>query len=218
MERTVVCISAAEGAGGLEVAREVADRLGFRLVDEEVLQRAAAEAGVEPRVVADAERRRGLLERMMESLGSGGDLAAYAVVGVPPTVVDDPAHGDELREGIRTAVEELATEGRLVIFAHAASVALASRDDVLRVLVTAPLDDRRARVAASRSLDAKSAAKAVAEADRARAAYLKRFYDVDEETPALYDLVASTGRLGVGEVAALVAEATGAAGSGPAPA
>ncbi len=216
MERTVVCISAAEGAGGLEVARRVADRLGFRLVDEEVLQRAAAEAGVEPRVVADAERRRGLLERIMESLGSGGDLAAYAVAGVPPTLVDAPDRDDEVREGIRTAIEELAAEGRLVIFAHAASVALARRDDVLRVLVTAPLEDRRARVAASRSLDAKTAAKALAEADRARAAYLKRFHDVDEETPALYDLVVNTGRLGVDEAAALVAQAAGVGAAGPA--
>ncbi len=49
MSRSVVCISRATGAGGEEIARLAADQLGFRLVDDEVVARAAELAGRLPR-------------------------------------------------------------------------------------------------------------------------------------------------------------------------
>ena len=204
----IVCISAADGAGGAEVARLVADQLGLRLLDEELIQRAAESAGVEPGVMADVERRRSLLERLVESVGASADAAAFAMVGVPPEMVVPSAETGGLRDLIRAAIEETATAGAgLVIYQHAASVALARREDVLRVLVTAPDDVRRDRVARERGLETAAAAKAVAQSDRGRADYLKRFYRVDAETPALYDLVVNTERLAPDEAAALVAAA-----------
>jgi cytidylate kinase len=209
MSRGVVCISAADGAGGAEVARLVAERLGVRLIDEDLIQRAAVTAGVDVEVVADVERRRSLLERLIESVGSSSDAAAFALVGVPPVEsAYDPLTGsDALRECIRTAIEEAASEGSLVIYAHAASVALAGRPEVLRVLVTAPERRRRKRIAEERDLNEDAAAKVVAQSDRGRADYLKRFYKVDAETPVLYDLVVNTERLEPADAAALVATA-----------
>ncbi len=209
MSRGVVCISAADGAGGAEVARLVAERLGVQLIDEDLIQRAAVTAGVDPEVVADVERRRSLLERLVETVGASSDAAAFALVGVPPVeAAYDPASGNEaLRECIRTAIEEAASEGSLVIHGHAASQALSGRAEVLRVLVTAPEEVRCARVAEERGLDGSAAAKAVAQSDRGRADYLKRFYKIDAETPAHYDLVVNTDRLEPADAAALIATA-----------
>jgi len=47
-------------------------------------------------------------------------------------------------------------------------------------------------------------AKAIAESDRERQQYLARFYDVDHESPTLYDLVINTDRLTVDEAVAAV--------------
>lgn len=52
MRHNVVCISRQDGAGAQEVALRVADRLGFRLIDEDVVTRAAVEAGVDQDPVA----------------------------------------------------------------------------------------------------------------------------------------------------------------------
>ena len=46
MSNRVVCISTTDGAAGEEVAALVADRLGFRVVDEAIVARAAQEAGI----------------------------------------------------------------------------------------------------------------------------------------------------------------------------
>ena len=53
----VVTISHASGAGGDNIGRSVAKGLGFRYVDEEIIQLAATRHGVDPELVADAERR-----------------------------------------------------------------------------------------------------------------------------------------------------------------
>ncbi len=187
-----------------EIARDVADGLGFKLVDEEIILRAAAGAGVEPGVISDAERRRSFMARMLDGVASG-DTSMF---GVPGGTDPNPAHlSAELRELIRSAIEEIADAGQVVIVAHAASHALAARSDVLRVLVTASDETRRARVALDEKLSEKDAARAVDASDSARADYLKRFYGTKSESPTQYDLVLNTDRLTPGEAVSAVTRA-----------
>jgi cytidylate kinase len=114
-----------------------------------------------------------------------------------------------LRELIRTAIEETAGRGNVVIVAHAASHALASQPDVLRVLVTASPSIRRARVASERDVSEKDATREVDRSDAARADYLKRFYGAKNELATHYDLVVNTDRLLPAEAVSLVALAAG---------
>ena len=196
-------MSGPDGACMREIAVGVAERLGFRLVDEEIVLRAAAEAGVEPGVVADAEKRRSFMERALDALGSA-DISSVGGFVVPET-----AASDELRGLIRSAIEETAERGSAVIVSHAASHALASKSDVLRVLVTASSSIRRARIASERGLDDKEASRLVDGSDAARADYLKRFYGTKNELPTQYDVVVNTDRLSCGEAVSLVALAAG---------
>jgi cytidylate kinase len=124
---------------------------------------------------------------------------------VPP--LDDTLTSDELRAWVRAAIEEAAAEGDAVIVAHAASFALAGRDDVLRVLVTASPDKCRYRLAEERGLSEREAAAAEKAAVIARADYLRRFYRVSDERPTHYDLVVSTDRLTPAQAAELVTAA-----------
>ena len=207
MAYRVVCISASDGAGSAEIAAHVGRELGFRVVNEAIVARAAEQAGVEAEVVAGVEERKSLLHRLLEDLGSGTGVSSLAVGGgfVPP--VDDRPTSEELRSLIRAAIDETADRGDAVIVAHAASFALAERDDVLRVLVTASAASRAARVAVSRGCSDDEAARAVKDADAARANYLERFYGVSPELPSHYDLVVCTDRLSPERAAALVVQA-----------
>lgn len=205
MSRRVVCVSGPDGARMREVAQGVADRLGFALVDEEIIMRAAAEAHVEPHVVADVERRQSFMDRMLSALASGSDGSAYVYAGGGGFIAPDGvALDDDLRGLIRTAIEETADRGNAVIVAHAASHALASRVDVLRVLVTASRDTRCSRIAAERQLSEKEAASSVDESDAGRSDYLKRFYGEKSELATQYDVVVNTDRLSEDDAASLV--------------
>jgi cytidylate kinase len=121
---------------------------------------------------------------------------------------DAPVESD-LRGLIRATIEEVAERGDAVIVAHAASMALGARDDVLKVMLTAGRAARCRTLAQQRGLDEKDAAKQVDKGDANRADYLKRFYGIVHESPADYDLVLNTDSLGPEGAATLVAQAAG---------
>ena len=194
MARSVVCISGLDGSHMREVARGVGATLKYAVVDEEIVLTAAAAADIDPSVVADAERRRSFLERALQGVGAGADASAIALGGgigyQGPTGL-----GEDIRGLIVQAIEETADRGEVVIAAHAASHALGSRPDAIRILVTASTETRRARIAEEQGLDEKESAKAVERSDGARADYLRRFYGARSELPTQYDLVVNTDHL-----------------------
>jgi cytidylate kinase len=210
VKRRVVCISHATGSGGNAVGRLVAERLGFRYVDEELVARAAAKGGVEAADIADEERRKSRLGRVLDELSLGSGAEAWAMGGFIPPVPGAVPTSDELRAFVRDAIEETAARGDTVIVAHAASHAIGPREDALRVLVTASPEKRAARLAEEQGLDEPAAVQAVKDADAARADYLKRFHDVREERPTQYDLVLNTDLLSLEQAAALISAAAAA--------
>lgn len=207
----VVAISRATGAEGERIGALVAELLGFRYVDEEIITRAAEKQGVDPAAIADAERRKSVILRLLEGLGQSG--AAGATPGGPMWVPDDAtelAQSRDRRALIRETIHETAEQGDVVIVAHAAAFALAGRDDLVRVLITAPAEIRTRRLAEARDGDQAKAATELKRSDEARAAYLKTFYEVQRELPTHYDLVVNTEVLDPDEAADLIARAAGA--------
>ena len=202
----VVCISHATGAGGEEVGRLVAERLGFLYVDEDIVAGAAARGRIDPGDVADEERRKSLAIRLLEAMAHGGG-EAWAVGGSAPLLAGEELGTDEVRALIRETIEQTAARGNVVIVAHAASWALPAGPKILRVLVTASPGTRAQRLSGAEGLDEKQAARAVKDADAGRRDYLKRFYEVGEELPTHYDVVVNTDVLSPEQTADIVSRA-----------
>jgi len=189
------------------VAQLVAEKLGLRIVDEVIIARAAQEAGVEHDVVADVERRKSFIASLFRDLGTS---AGFVAAGSGYPIVDEESLStDDLRTLIRSAIEEAAAEGDAVIVAHAASIALSEREDVLRVLVTGSPEARAARVAATRGIWDDDPEKQIADSDAGRADYFRRFYDLRRELPTHYDLVVNTDRIDTHQAADLIVGAAG---------
>jgi cytidylate kinase len=201
----VVCISRSAGAGGDEIGRLVAEQLGYRLVDEEIVARAARQQGLDVKDVASAEQRRSWLGRFFETTGGGGqdpEMSGFGTFG--SLGARDRGSSEVYRELIKDAILQTAERGNVVIVAHAASHALAGREGVLRAFVTAPPSVRARRLAETLGVDEDAATKRVKESDTERADYLKRFYDVAHELPIHYDLVVSTDRLTSDQAASIL--------------
>ena len=187
---SVVCVSHATGAGGEEIGKQVAEKLGYLYVDEEIVVRAAADSGLEPRDIADEERRKSFASRFLDVLAeSGGDALTLSTPSGAAMGAVSPA---DVRSLIRETVAQTAGRGNVVIVAHAASFAVEPGPGTLRVLVTASPAVRARRLAASEGLDAADAERAIKDSDAGRRDYLKRFYSVDRESPTDYDLVVNT--------------------------
>jgi hypothetical protein len=201
MSARAICISHETGAGGPDVGRLVSGRLGFQYVDEEIIAGAAQRGGVSPELVADVESRKSFARRIVEQLFWAGTMAAT------PSAVPSDFNSEPYQKLIVEVIRETAERGDVVIVAHAASMALAGRAGVLRVLVAAPPEVRARRLAESTGVDEESAARRTKEEDVQRASYFKRFYQVGRELPTHYDLVINTEALEADDVAALIVQA-----------
>lgn len=193
MARSVITVSRTLGAEGEDLAGKLAAELGYRYVDTEIIQRAARQAGVTEAEIAAVENRQGLVERILNRLAAG------AIVAGP--VVEPLEFAPNLTEAyqhlITDVVRETAAGGSVVLVAHGASMALGARPGLVRVLVTAPVEVRVARIAASEGIDLRRAEKRVSASDSARAQYFERFFRVAKELPTHYDLVVNTESLGI---------------------
>ena len=213
MPAKVVCISRTLAAGGEEIGQAVAERLGWRVIDAEIIQRAAEKAELDPSKVAQTEQRQSLIRRLISLIAFAeppGDMAPqyYSVFPEAAFAVGQTLE-ERMRGLIREVIEEVASEGQAVIVAHAASMALAGRDGILRVLITASPEERANRLVWASGLEAGQAEAAVRESDAERVDYFRRFYELDEELPTHYDLVLNTDQLPPeAAVAAIIAVVT----------
>lgn len=202
MPYTVICFSHVTAAGGETVGKRVAEALRFRYVDDEVVRAAAARAGLDPAALASVEHHKGFFARLMDALVTPPEeMEGYlrAPAGPEYYSTDVKLSAPSFAEGRRMILEalaEIANRGRVVIVAHAGSMALANRSDVLRVHVTASSSTRLRRVWTTNKLISEDEhAKYIAESDHQRQKYLQKFYGIDEEQPTHYDLVINTDAL-----------------------
>ena len=193
-----VALSQVDGSGAESIGREVAQQLGFGYLNEAIVAEGARIRGVDPALISDAEQRKSLFSRLAEAA-----LRAAPDMSSPPKLYafDET---DMMLWDIRDAVRDAADRGNVVLVAHAACYACAGRSDVLRVWVTAPPSTRASRLASTLGLSDKEAAKSVRQSDAARASYLKKVYDIDEESDADYDIVINTERLTTDAAAGLI--------------
>ncbi len=180
---TCITVSRQLGSQGCAVAREVANRLEYKLVWRELINQAARQAGV-PEVALDTIDELGLL-------------------GLHPSREARLAY----HNAVRQIMEELASQGKVVIVGRAGQAILRERPDALHVKIIAPEGLRAERLAARKNISPEAAAAQVQASDRARRDYLRRYYQARWDDPQLYDLVLNTARLSVPQAADLVCQA-----------
>jgi hypothetical protein len=186
--------------GRRKVAHLVAEKLGFRLVDDEIIARPPRRPASRPNH-GKVERSPSLIERILKYMGTAPVESGFGAY-VPPTV-----GASESYEGIITSViREVAAAGNVVILAHGASIPLAGTPGLLRVLVTGSTAARAARMA-SQGTDSGKAVSRSKSPIRSAAIISSAFYDVRQESPSHYDLIVNTDTITPASAAALIAAA-----------
>jgi cytidylate kinase len=197
----LITISRQYGAGGSAAAARVAEQLGWRVVDNELVERVAARAGLTAEDVATREERvPTFIERLARTI-----VAATPELVVPPEADGTVglAEADLVRITERV-VEEAAQDGRVVMVGRAAPAVLARTRDALHVRLVAPRG-HRIRVAAERlGASAEDAARVLDETDRNRARYHREYYQRDWADPANYHMTLNSAALGIEGVVEIV--------------
>jgi cytidylate kinase len=222
----VITISGELGSGARDVGRLVADLLEIDYVDRELLVDAARELGVSVDAMAERDERtrsfrqrlasvfRTFLEHSAASgagdpfLGAGG-LETILARTYGEASAESPGDIDDVTyiQTIKKIIRGLAEKDHIVIVGRGSHVILRDCAGAVHVLVVCPLAARVERVASQEGISRDAAEKRIADMDRGRLAFYRKFFKVDPNHPGLYDLVVNTGRLSVPAAASIVTAA-----------
>lgn len=190
------------GSGGGELARRVAESLGWRLVDSAFVDGIARGLRATPAAAqAIDERVPSLAERIADALALGGGevVAASLATPMPPTE-------QRIADVTHHVIDEAIARGPAVLVGRGAQSYLARRADVLHVLCCAPLEALVATVAARDGLPAPEAEALVQRKNLERAHYVRRHFNRDWMDPEHYHLSLNTAWLGLDRCVALVCD------------
>lgn len=194
-----VTLSREYGSGGGEVGARLAARLGWTLVDHEIVAQVARRLGVpEDEAEQYDERGEGLLVRLLAGMRS----YEPSIPVPPPTATSDE---QRYREALRQTVEGACGAGHVVIVGRGAQVLLRDRRDVLHVRIVAPLEARIAYVMRREGLERAQAQARIQMKDRDRLRYMQATHHVNPADPLLYDLTINTAVLELDAAVDLIA-------------
>jgi CMP/dCMP kinase len=172
----VITFSREPYSGTQDLARQLAQRLGYRYVGlEELAQAVTARGGVErvPQTSEHEGRALSLWELIGEQLT--GDRETYIAA-------------------LRAVVTDLAIADNVVMVGHGAGLLLGDMPSVVRVFVVAPMDERVARLVAEGGQDPDQARRSIEQRDRESADFLRHVFGIDWLDAHHWDLVINTGR------------------------
>jgi cytidylate kinase len=172
----VVTFSREAHSGTQDLARMLAQRLGYRYVSrDELTQAVASRSGIrrEPQTVESEGRSLSLWEHFGEQLT--GAREAYVTA-------------------LKAIVTELALADNVVIVGHGAGLFLGDMRTVVRVFIVAPMAERLARLQAEGAQDPAVARKIIDDQDRESADYLRYLFDINWLDPHHWDVIINTGR------------------------
>jgi cytidylate kinase len=197
----VLTIAREYGSGGGSIARRVAERLGWNLLDKTLVERIARAAQVDPELAQRYDERiDSWLHRISrKGLWYGGFDAVAAFSG---TQVFD---AETMVALARTLIEEACAGGNCVIVGRGSQCVLQDRKDVLHVFIYAPWPERVARVR-ERTPAAADVESLIRTVDQQRAGYIRTYFDCDWTDPHLYHMLLSS-ELGDENVARIIVEA-----------
>jgi cytidylate kinase len=195
----LITISRQFGAGGSLVAQLVAEKLGWSVIDNELVNEVARRIGKPAEEIAEREERvPSFVERLSRALVASPEVPL--VTAAPIDSLDEA----ELVKVTEVVVAEAAQHGRVVLVGRAAVAVLARESGAIHVQLVAPRPFRIQVVSQRSGIDARAAEKQIGETDAQRARYHKQYYNRDWSEPVNYHLVINTGAVGFAGAAEVI--------------
>jgi len=190
----IITVEREYGSGGGDIARLLADRLGWKLWDQLLTEEIARLVDCPKSIVESHEERNDpLYYRLFKSFMRGSYEGS---INAPKLKLVDT---ECVLRVTRNVVLKVAETGNCVIVGRGSQHFLENRPDTLRVFLYAPAEEKVRRVAA-RGHSETEARELVETVDRDRSAYIQKYFKVDWPTRSLYHLMLNTS---IGEVRAV---------------
>ena len=188
-KKTIITISRQFGSGGRDVGKKLADALGIKYYDRELIEMAAKESGFDKEMFEDTTANTSRLFRFINTFG-------YSL-GAPLSVMNDITMSDQIFLIQSRVVEQAADSGPCVIVGRCADYVLDNRDDVLKVFIAGDMNDRKKRAIQYYEVDERDVEASIRKIDRNRKGYYDYYTDKKWGAAESYDVCLNTSVFGI---------------------
>ena len=187
---TIITIGRQFGSAGREIGNLVAERLGIKLYDKEMLARAAKESGICEEIFETHDEKPTnsfLYSLVMDTYSMGYSGNAYTDMPINHKVF--LAQFD--------AIKKIADEGPCILVGRCADYALENYDNMVSIFIHADLDSRINRIASKYDLSTSKAKDRIIKTDKKRASYYNYYTNKKWGDAASYELCLDSSKLGI---------------------
>jgi len=185
----VITISRQFGAGGKTIGEMVAEKLGYIIADDQIIQMVATKAKVSPGYVKSIEREAG--GTLLKFITSVGRKSFAERISGEGGYIDEEIYVDLLN----AIIFQIASEGNAVILGRGGQFILRDLESACHVLIVADKADRVAFMEKRYGFSVKRATQVVEKQEKRRTNLYRKFGKEDFENPELYHLILNTSKL-----------------------
>ena len=187
---TIITIGRQFGSGGREIGYMVAEKLGIKLYDKEMLQRAAQDSGICEELFESHDEKPSnsfLYSLVMDTYSMGYSGSTY----------NDMPINHKIFLAQFDAIKKIANEGPCILVGRCADYALEGYPNLLSVFIHADLDARIKRIAKKYDLTDAKAKDLINKTDKQRASYYNYYTDKRWGDADSYDVCLDSSILGL---------------------
>ena len=178
-DHVVITVSREYGSGGRYVGRLIADKLGIKFYDKEIITKLAEATGLSEEYIENNEQKRDATAILNNGFYMGLDNA------------------DELFVKETELIKELAAKDSCVIIGRCADFILKDEKNVIKVFVYSGMEDKIKRATQIYGYEEDKAKKEIERIDKLRANHYKHYTDKDWKDFSNYDICINSDLLGV---------------------
>ena len=194
---TIITIGRQFGSAGREIGQKIAEDLGIKLYDKEMLARAAKESGICEEIFETHD------EKPTNSFLYSLVMDTYSMGYSGNTYTDMPINHKVFLAQF-DAIKKIADEGPCILVGRCADYALESYNNVVSVFIHADLDSRIRRIARIYDLPDNKAKDLILKTDKKRASYYNYYTNKKWSDAESYELCLNSGELGVNGTAEVI--------------
>lgn len=180
--KVIITISREYGSGGRYIGRMLADKLGIKFYDKDLVTLVSKEAGLSEEFIEENDQRR--------EWGSS----------LNPSYNSD----DKLFEAETKVIKEIAEKESCVIIGRCADYILKDKDNVAKVFIYSNEKDKVHRAVKYYNIDEKSALKEIDKVNKARGKHYKYYTNQEWGKPENYDFAFNSDYLGATRTAEMI--------------
>ena len=187
---TIITIGREFGSGGCEIGHKLAEKLGIKCYDKDMMDLAAKESGICQEIFESHDEKPTnsfLYSLVMDTYSFGYSSAGFT---------DMPMNHKVFLAQFE-AIKKLAAEGPCVMVGRCADYALADNKNCFSVFVHADLDWRIKRIAGKYNKTPKEAKDMITKTDKSRASYYNYYTNKKWGAAKSYNLCVDSGKLGI---------------------